>query len=388
MEPLDIWVLDGKNPGAVSDIYSTLRPYTLERTAKVPLFYIPGNHDIGYSAVHSRVPEVIRRYEKVFGERNYLSKVGKVDFIAVDAQTLDGPSSPPRILLTHIPLYRPDWTLCGPHRSSAIINQVSKLYNRRKNKRLTGYYQTRTRMSAHDHDQCTVTHTSKHGPVKEHTLGTISWQQGNLYPSFILLSATNLTSPNASNVEEAILSQLCFLPVQTYLCLFLLSLLAILLWPTSGVGVFPLIGDFIGCIRGAFNIDIFRSAVKEKIEDENFVYEEVWDAEGSMHLIKKTLMAPIINSSESGSVEKGNAVMRSTAKKPVSQGTEFSIPLEVNVLGILDAGTKAAPARRSNKSTTRVVIQRVLRTFRVLTVVAAVNIPLYMMLLFKDWIDK
>lgn len=30
----------------------------------------------------------------------------------------------PRVLLTHIPLYRPDETPCGPHRSSEIINQV------------------------------------------------------------------------------------------------------------------------------------------------------------------------------------------------------------------------------------------------------------------------
>lgn len=31
----------------------------------------------------------------------------------------------PRVLLTHIPLYRRDDTYCGPHRSSPIINQVN-----------------------------------------------------------------------------------------------------------------------------------------------------------------------------------------------------------------------------------------------------------------------
>ena len=30
----------------------------------------------------------------------------------------------PRVLLTHIPLYRQDWTSCGPHRGSPVINQV------------------------------------------------------------------------------------------------------------------------------------------------------------------------------------------------------------------------------------------------------------------------
>lgn len=30
----------------------------------------------------------------------------------------------PRVLLSHIPLYRRDYTYCGPYRSSPIINQV------------------------------------------------------------------------------------------------------------------------------------------------------------------------------------------------------------------------------------------------------------------------
>lgn len=34
--------------------------------------------------------QVIKRYEKAFGARNYQFTAGKVDFIAIDAQTLDG----------------------------------------------------------------------------------------------------------------------------------------------------------------------------------------------------------------------------------------------------------------------------------------------------------
>lgn len=33
--------------------------------------------------------QVIKRYEKEFGMRNYRFTVGKVDFIVIDAQTLD-----------------------------------------------------------------------------------------------------------------------------------------------------------------------------------------------------------------------------------------------------------------------------------------------------------
>lgn len=34
--------------------------------------------------------QVISRYESEFGERNYKFRVRNVDFLAVDAQTLDG----------------------------------------------------------------------------------------------------------------------------------------------------------------------------------------------------------------------------------------------------------------------------------------------------------
>jgi len=50
----------------------------------------------------------------------------------------------------------------------------------------------------------------------QHTVGTISWQQGNLYPSFMLLSASNFALPNASS-PEAVFTQLCFLPMQTHI---------------------------------------------------------------------------------------------------------------------------------------------------------------------------
>lgn len=43
---------------------------------------------------------------------------------------------------------------------------------------------------------------------------------------------------------------------------------------------------------------------------------------------------------------------------------------------------------RISKSKTRIIIQRLMRTFRMVTVIAAVNVPIYMMLLFKDWIDQ
>ncbi|GFY97271.1 Calcineurin-like metallo-phosphoesterase superfamily protein [Actinidia rufa] len=344
----------------------------LEKNSKTQVYYLPGNHDIGYAAFHSNTGEVIERYEKEFGSRNYQFTVGKVDFIAIDAQTIDDIGLTPRVLLTHIPLYRPDRTYCGPHRSSSIINQVLIL-------------------SGHDHDQCTVTHLSKYGQVTEHTLGTISWQQGNLYPSFMLLSASNLTFHDVSRSKDAVLTQLCFLPAQTYiyiwyLTLFVLTLLVLLLWPTNGIGFSRHFGGSMEYIRSLISCIFVRNAAKEKNEDENCEYEMVWDAEGSMHLIKKTLKAPTKVSSDKGLVERGNAVIRPTAKKQMSQETDASVSLDVNIPVGSDATVKLS--HRTNKSKAKMVIRRLVRTLRGFTVIAAVNVPLYMMLLFKDWVDK
>lgn len=69
-------------------------------------------------------------------------------------------------------------------------------------------------------------------------------------------------------------------------------------------------------------------------------------------------------------------MMRPTAKKHINQDMEVSMDVE----SVLTTLTRS-------KSKTKFVIQRVLRTLRMLVVIAAVNLPIYMMLLFKDWID-
>jgi ethanolamine phosphate phosphodiesterase len=51
----------------------------------------------------------------------------------------------------------------------------------------------------------------------QHTLGTISWQQGNLYPSFMLLSAGPKLSQNSTDLEHEVAMNLCFLPKQTHI---------------------------------------------------------------------------------------------------------------------------------------------------------------------------
>ncbi|KAK8941659.1 hypothetical protein KSP40_PGU016595 [Platanthera guangdongensis] len=354
---------------------------------------------------------VIQRYEKEFGARNYRFSAGKLDFIVVDAQTLDGPKQgketflswqfiknisqadtvTPRVLLTHIPLYRPNDSLCGPHRSSSIINQrvsyaapdqgikYQNYLTKDTSDSLLHFIKPTLVLSGHDHDQCTVTHSTDFGSIVEHTLGTISWQQGNLYPSFMLLTARD---SNATGSTNPVSTNLCFLPMQThiyiwYLFQFAFTLLLFFVWPTNGFARFGRFAGFVSSVRSKW------ATMKEKIDEEDCEYDTIWDSEGSMHLIRKNKPRPV-TSLDVGVTGRGNAVLRSSAKKQSTHEQDASIlVLEANIDMNVD---KSEKTRQSRSKITRLVL-RLIRVLRMVIIIAAVNVPLYMMLLFKDWID-
>ncbi|KAG0497483.1 hypothetical protein HPP92_002174 [Vanilla planifolia] len=138
------------------------------RYSNIAVYYVCGNHDIGYSHFHMKNPEVIHRYEKEFGARNYRFSAGKVDFIVVDAQTLDGqtPTKPK----TTIP---PEKDVLNKEKKQIYLGSSLKTYRQIPELSYEGVFRSFTELNQ--------------TPV-QHTLGTISWQQGNLYPSFILLT--------------------------------------------------------------------------------------------------------------------------------------------------------------------------------------------------------
>ncbi|XP_062215413.1 uncharacterized protein C630.12 isoform X3 [Phragmites australis] len=387
---------------------------------QIPIYYLSGNHDIGYSAFHSVHPEVLSRYEKEFGSRNYQFSAGKIDFVVVDAQTLDagakqskerssswefiktlspGNASNPKVLLTHIPLYRPDNTPCGPHRSSPVINQrisyaaldqgiiYQNYLSKETSDLLLSLLKPVLVLSGHDHDQCTVVHSTPLGPVTEHTLGTISWQQGNLYPSFMLLSAGLKLSQNSTDVKNEVMTNLCFLPKQThiyiwYICQFVVTILLLAFWPTNGLSSLPYMNTLISFMRSV-GAELF-SRTKEKDDEEDGEYEMVWDAEGSMHLVKKAVAKSPSASSDSRTVGRGSVVARATARKHQLE-PDSSVLVEMSSAMTSEDGGKLL---RPSKSKIRKVLQRLFRVIQSIVVIAAVNAPLYMMLLFKDWIDR
>ncbi|URE40234.1 Calcineurin-like phosphoesterase [Musa troglodytarum] len=246
-------------------------------------------------------------------------------------------TSNPKVLLTHIPLYRPDDTPCGSHRSSSVINQrisyagtdhgisYQNYLSEETSNHLLDLIRPTLVLSGHDHDQCTVVHPTPAGTVTEHTVGTVSWQQGNLYPSFMLLSARS----NLTNSEDAVSTNLCFLPMQThiyiwYLTQFVITLILIIMWPTNGLGLSDKCMSYIRAMKNNL-----MATSKEKDEEENCEYEMVWDADGSMHLVKNA------RTREKGCLE-------TNSKEAFARGRGIC-------LGRLELGVKA---RRHGKSAT------------------------------------
>ncbi|KAL6563347.1 hypothetical protein OROHE_005934 [Orobanche hederae] len=163
-----------------------------------------------------------------------------------------------------------------------------------------------------------------------------------------------------------------------YVSLFAMTLVIVLVWPVNEVLIYRKLGDLMVSLRSMYNS--FSTRVKEKNEDENCEYEEIWDAEGSMHLIKKTRKVSTTSLNDSSSPERGNAVMRSKVRKQMGPEQDGPIP---------DVSIHIGPiTRTTHRSKAKTIIWRLLRALRALITIAAFNVPLYVLLVFKDWIDK
>lgn len=66
-----------------------------------------------------------------------------------------------------------------------------------------------------------------------------------------------------------------------------MTILIVLLWPKEEMPFFRHFVHLAEQIRSLSHGSIFGEVTKEKSEDEDCEYEMIWDAEGSMHLIKQ-----------------------------------------------------------------------------------------------------
>ncbi|KAK4457997.1 putative cell division control protein [Cladorrhinum samala] len=206
----------------------------------------------------------------------------------------------PTILLTHVPLYRPPGTPCGPLRersppakppkgeSGPVIPdhgnaisvsrgyQYQNVLDEQQSAELVKKVGNVVHaFSGDDHDYCELEHSEAQGSVREITVKSISMAMGVLKPGFLLVSLYNpLDSegqPIAPSSQPTLQTHLCILPNQlsqyiryvtlAFLCIVLLAVRAFLV-PTLKLKPFALEPD-----PSAGSFTTILPVFKAKVED-------------------------------------------------------------------------------------------------------------------------
>lgn len=222
-------------------IFNTFPSYT---RGKNLFTTVPGNHDVGFG---NGVKALLQsRFVRHFGTPNTVESINGVDFVFLDsplyssedpairnaaAQFVDSLSTPtkPRILLSHIPLFR-DTELypCGPARERNPFLQIAGYQYQLVIapdllQELIDKVQPQLLFAGDDHDYCDITHPSG---AREITVKSISMAMGIKYPAVQLLSFT--AEDNKLDYD----THMCYLP-QPYLDVFVYVVMAI----ASAVGI-------------------------------------------------------------------------------------------------------------------------------------------------------
>ncbi|KAF9434134.1 hypothetical protein BGZ76_008507 [Entomortierella beljakovae] len=183
-------------------------------SGKSARLYVAGNHDVGFG--DTLVRPAMTRYKQVFGSVNYKIEVGNHTFVVLDTLSLSSVRPEireesehfindlsneiptlPRILFTHVPLFRLDTTYCGDERASKqlILNRGGEQYynmvNSTLSRQILHSIQPDMIFSGDDHDWCEVAHSHDSTLTPEVTLRTFSFAQGIKQPSFLMLSLYN-----------------------------------------------------------------------------------------------------------------------------------------------------------------------------------------------------
>ncbi|KAJ2726266.1 hypothetical protein GGI07_000743 [Coemansia sp. Benny D115] len=233
------------------------------------VYYMAGNHDIGIG--NTIVPGALRRFRLNVGPLNQVLELGGHQIILLDTLTLenddprvsnqsaqlvarlaaDSNNLMPRLLFTHVPLWRPPKTFCGAERQS----REKYLLDRRGYQFRDQLFQNTTHallrdirpdavFSGDDHDSCTVQHPipgSMSDRATEYTIGAFGWASGvpiasyallTLYPPPSAVAGKDNSGGQSSAAGAEFMIQRCFLPYQLgiyklYIGCFVLSLIVI-----------------------------------------------------------------------------------------------------------------------------------------------------------------
>lgn len=279
-----------------------------EDTAQADLSYIykPAEDFLNSVQLRKRkaVEQELRRLRGEFQEVPQEHKVEEAlsaDFS--NAPTLnpgEGKAELPTILLTHVPLYRPPGTQCGPLREHwPPANPMDPLARDDRNAiSVSKGYQYQNVLnegdsvdlvnrignvvhafSGDDHDYCELTHDDKQANVKEITVKSTSMAMGVPTPGFLMVSIYNPIdaegNPLSDDPGNTLQTHLCLLPNQlgtyakyggfAFVCAVALAIRALLV-PILKLQPFALDPDGPGD-NPSSTLPMYKAKLKAKAED-------------------------------------------------------------------------------------------------------------------------
>ncbi len=247
---------------------------------KRTIYSLPGNHDIGFG--ETIIYDAWERFQLWFGQSNQILDIGNHSIILLDTISLSHINNftinhdsnyllerlnsndelslngfkKPRILLTHVPLYRDNQRQdCGPLRESKnkFPIQAGDQYQTVISHQLTQSILSKVKpvaiFSGDDHDYCHVTH--EYSPYNygsnilnyddkrisnEFTIKSLSMTNGIKKPAIQLLSLFN--DESNININENLntwQTEICFMPnelktIKSYLYFLIFELILLIIW--------------------------------------------------------------------------------------------------------------------------------------------------------------
>ncbi|KAF9939832.1 hypothetical protein BGZ65_009210 [Modicella reniformis] len=186
----------------------------IRKSGKSVRLYVAGNHDVGFG--NTLIRSSMARYKQSYGSVNYEIEVGNHSLVVLDTLALSSDIQDireeshrfltqiekekprlPRILFTHVPLFRLDTTYCGDARETQqlILNRKGEQYQNMVDAMLSRQIlravQPDMVFSGDDHDWCEIAHSLDGTLTPEITLPTFSFAQGIQQPGFVMLSLFN-----------------------------------------------------------------------------------------------------------------------------------------------------------------------------------------------------
>ncbi|KAK7205784.1 Metallo-dependent phosphatase-like protein [Myxozyma melibiosi] len=214
------------------------------RIGKLTVREVAGNHDIGFGDTISS--EALNRFRAYFGDPNRVLEIGNHSFVVLDTNSMTNhkdeqiykpartffesvaediqnttSATLPRILLTHIPLYRDKDASCGPKREGSPSLPISRGYQYQTvvdpelSEEILDRLMPIAVFSGDDHDACEVEHVYAKGARKavEYTVKSLSIAMGVSYPAFEMVSLYNPSAEDSAE-QTTFQTKLCMLPSQ------------------------------------------------------------------------------------------------------------------------------------------------------------------------------